>query len=69
MFFVASVEGETVGWLHVEGAQFDRMSHNDSAIAFLEDHGWTVESTREGHCLIDGELVDEVQLAVWLDRG
>lgn len=113
VFFVASVEGEAVGWLHVEGTQFDRMSHtarltlgvlegyrgaglgsalmerglewagsrgyrkvyqnlsatNDSAIAFLENHGWTVESTREGHYLIDDELVDEVQLAVWLDRG
>ena len=40
---------------------------NDRAIAFLEAEGWSVESTREGHYRIDDELVDEVQLAIWLD--
>jgi ribosomal protein S18 acetylase RimI-like enzyme len=41
---------------------------NDRAIAFLEDAGWSVESTRGGHYRIDGELIDEVQLATWLDE-
>jgi GNAT superfamily N-acetyltransferase len=111
VFFVATVDGDAVGWLHVGGVQFPRMSHtaeltvgvleryrghglgatlmerglewasnrgyrkvyqnipetNERAVSFLEDHGWAVESNREGHYLIDGELVDEVQLAVWLD--
>jgi len=40
---------------------------NERAISFLEANGWTVESTRAGHYRIDDELVDEVQLAVWLD--
>ena len=41
---------------------------NEGAIDFLESHGWAVESTREGHYLLDDELVDEVQLAVWVDE-
>jgi len=40
---------------------------NERAIAFLEDNGWSVESTRDGHYSIDDELIDEVQLAIWLD--
>lgn len=112
VFFVGTVEGETVGWLHVGGVQFPEMSHtaeltlgvlepyrgdglgaalmerglawareqgyrklsqnlpatNERAVSFLEDHGWSVEATREGQYLIDGELVDEVQLAIWLDE-
>lgn len=40
---------------------------NERAIAFLEDAAWSVESTREGHYHVGDELVDEVQLAVWLD--
>lgn len=111
VFFVATVEDEAVGWLHVEGTLFDRMDHtaaltlgvleayrgdgigstlvesgldwardrgyrkvyqnlsatNDDAVAFLEEHGWSVESTREGHYRIGGELVDEIQLACWLE--
>lgn len=111
VFFVATIEGDAAGWLHVEGPQFPSMDHtaeltlgvldryrgdglgsalmdrglewateqgyrkiyqslpaaNERAIAFLESKGWTVESTREGHYQIDGELVDEVQLAIWLD--
>ena len=110
VFFVATVEEDVVGWLHVEGVQFPRMDHtaeltvgvleeyrgnglgstlmerglewasnrdyqkvyqslpatNAQTVDFLEDHGWSVESTREGHYLIDGELTDEVQLAFWL---
>ncbi|WP_435347739.1 GNAT family N-acetyltransferase [Haloarchaeobius sp. HRN-SO-5] len=112
MFFVATVDDETVGWLHVEAVQSPMMEHtaeltlgvleqyrdegvgstlmergldwaqtqgfrkiyqnlpatNERAVAFLEDEGWSVESTREGHYLVDGELLDEVQLAIWLDE-
>jgi GNAT superfamily N-acetyltransferase len=39
---------------------------NEGAVSFLADHGWTVEATREGHYDIDGDLIDEVQLARWL---
>ncbi|MBZ6497046.1 GNAT family N-acetyltransferase [Natrinema longum] len=109
VFFVATVDDDTVGWLHVEGMRFPNLAHtaeltvgvleryrgnglgstlmdrglewarsqdyrkihqrlpatNERAISFLEDQGWTVESTRDGHYHIDGDLVDEVQLAVW----
>jgi GNAT superfamily N-acetyltransferase len=105
VFFVATVDDETVGWLHVEAVGAPMMDHTaeltvgvlaqyrghglgstlmerglawaaeqgrrkvyQRAIAFLEDAGWVVESTREGHYHVDGELVDEVQLAVWLDE-
>ena len=40
---------------------------NERAIGFLEANGWTEEYRREGHYLLDGDLVDEVGLAVWLD--
>ena len=39
---------------------------NERAIAFLEENGWTREGEREGHYRIDGEFVDEIQLAIWL---
>jgi GNAT superfamily N-acetyltransferase len=111
VFFVATVDDDAVGWLHVEVSQAPNMSHtaeltvgvldayrggglgstlmergldwarsagiekvyqnlpatNDAAISFLEANGWTTESTRGGHDRIDDELVDEVQLAIWLD--
>jgi len=111
VFFVATVDDDAVGWLHVEGTQFPEMDHtaeltvgvlaeyqddglgsqlmesgldwarnhgyrkvyqsvpatNERAIEFLEYNGWSVEATRRGHYHIDDELVDEVQLAVWLD--
>jgi GNAT superfamily N-acetyltransferase len=41
---------------------------NERAISFLQDNGWAVESIRDGHYLIDDELVDEVQLAIWLEE-
>jgi GNAT superfamily N-acetyltransferase len=41
---------------------------NEGAVDFLEANGWTVEATREGHYLFDDDLVDEVQLAIWLDE-
>jgi len=112
VFFVATVDDDAVGWLHVEGRQFPQMDHvaeltvgvlgqyrgdglgsllmesglewarkrgyrkiyqcvpatNGRAIEFLEENGWSVEATREGHYAIDDELVDEVQLATWLDE-
>jgi len=111
VFFVATVDEDIVGWLHVGGVKAPKMGHtatltlgvadgyrgyglgsalmdrglawardqgyrkvyqnipatNDRAIAFLEAAGWSVESTREGHYRIDDGLVDEVQLAIWLD--
>lgn len=111
VFFVATVDEDAVGWLHVEAVQAPMMDHtaeltvgvleqyrgnglgstlmerglawarqrgtrkvyqnlpatNERAISFLEDSGWAVESTRDGHYCIDDELVDEVQLAVWLE--
>jgi ribosomal protein S18 acetylase RimI-like enzyme len=112
VFFVATVDEDVVGWLHVGGERAPQMGHtatltvgvledyrdssigstlmayglewaadrgylkvyqnlpasNERAIAFLEDAGWSVESTREGHYRIGDELVDEVQLAIWLDE-
>jgi len=38
---------------------------NERGIAWLEDHGWEVEAVREDHYRIDGEYVDEVQMARW----
>ncbi|PSP22779.1 GNAT family N-acetyltransferase [Halobacteriales archaeon QH_10_65_19] len=112
VFFVATVNDDAVGWLHVEGTQFPEMDHtaeltlgvlgeyrddglgsvlmerglewargrgyqkiyqsvpatNERAVEFLEHNGWSVEATREGHYHIDDELVDEIQLATWLDE-
>jgi len=112
VFFVATVDEDAVGWLHVGGVNAPHMGHtatltlgvlaeyrgqglgstlmesglewasdrgyqkiyqnlpatNEPAIAFLEANGWSVEATREGHYRIDDELVDEVQLAIWLDE-
>jgi GNAT superfamily N-acetyltransferase len=111
VFFVATVEGDAVGWLHVEALKYPRMEHtaeltvgvleeyrgsglgtalmdcgldwarergylkvyqnlpatNERAIDFLAENGWTEEYRREGHYLLDGEFVDEIGLAVWLD--
>jgi GNAT superfamily N-acetyltransferase len=112
VFFVATVDDETVGWLHVSAVPYSMMDHtaeltvgvleqyrghglgstlmerglewgrehgfrkiyqnlpatNERAIAFLEDEGWTVESTRTDHYHVDDEFVDEVQLAIWPDE-
>ena len=111
-FFVATVGGDVVGWVHLERPETAKLSHtaeltvgvldqyrdgglgstlmergldwarsagvrkvyqnlpetNEPAISFLEANGWTTESTRDGHYRVDDELVDEVQLAVWLDE-
>jgi ribosomal protein S18 acetylase RimI-like enzyme len=36
---------------------------NDLALSFLQDNGWRVEAIRSGHFLVDGDPVDELQLA------
>ncbi|MFB6223679.1 MAG: N-acetyltransferase family protein [Haloarcula sp.] len=35
----------------------------ESAMVFLEDHGWHTEGIRKNHYTIDGEQVDEVMMA------
>ena len=40
---------------------------NDDALAFLDAHGWQRDGEHEGQYCLDGELVDEIMLAVWLD--
>ncbi|WP_128476477.1 GNAT family N-acetyltransferase [Halorussus pelagicus] len=40
---------------------------NDEALELLEEHGWSREATRADHYKIEGELVDEVQMAERLD--
>jgi GNAT superfamily N-acetyltransferase len=39
---------------------------NETAIEFLEGHGWEVEAVRDDHYKIDGEYVDDVMMAVEL---
>jgi ribosomal protein S18 acetylase RimI-like enzyme len=39
---------------------------NDDAIAFLENHGWAVEATREDHYKLGDRYVDEVMMDVRL---
>ncbi|MXR20837.1 GNAT family N-acetyltransferase [Halobacterium bonnevillei] len=39
---------------------------NDDAIAFLENHGWAVEATREDHYKLGDQYVDEVMMDVRL---
>ncbi|WP_158055545.1 GNAT family N-acetyltransferase [Halorussus halophilus] len=39
---------------------------NDDALDLLADHDWEMEATRADHYRVDGEFVDEVQLAKWL---
>lgn len=41
---------------------------NEAAVTFLTDRGWTVEATRADHYLVDGDFVDEVMLATWIDE-
>jgi len=40
---------------------------NEEALDLLDTHGWEREATRTDHYRIDGELVDEIQLAIRLD--
>lgn len=41
---------------------------NEDALELLEEHDWEPEATRTDHYKIDGELVDEIQLAKRLDE-
>ncbi|WP_135823967.1 GNAT family N-acetyltransferase [Halorussus ruber] len=41
---------------------------NEAALDMLDEHGWEREATRADHYEVDGELVDEVQMARRLDR-
>ena len=42
----------------------ERRPSNDEVLDLLTDHDW--EATRTDHYRVDGEFVDEVQLAKWL---
>jgi ribosomal protein S18 acetylase RimI-like enzyme len=42
---------------------------NESAVAFLETHGWEVEAVREDHYRIGGEYTDEVMMAYDVASG
>lgn len=111
MVFVACVDDEVVGWVHLDLPETGKLAHtavltvgllpgyrghgigtalldrgfrwacehgfeklynsvpatNEEAISFLEAHGWETEAVRENHYRIDGEYVDEVMLATFLD--
>ncbi|WP_115864017.1 GNAT family N-acetyltransferase [Halorussus litoreus] len=41
---------------------------NEEALELLDEHGWEREATRADHYEVEGELVDEVQLAKRLDE-
>ena len=106
-YFVALVDGEVIGWIHLEQRDIDKLSHvvyltmglldeyrglgigtklndraiswagasgyekvssnvpatNESAVNFLEKHGWVKEGLRPDQYTIDGTFVDEVLLS------
>ncbi len=108
IFFVATVDGDVVGWVHLKHPQLDKLDHtaeltvgvraeyrgrgvgshllerglewansqgfekiynslpatNETAIDFLESHGWAEEARREDHYKMNGEYVDEVMMAI-----
>jgi ribosomal protein S18 acetylase RimI-like enzyme len=41
---------------------------NEAALDMLDEHGWEREATRADHYEVEGELVDEVQMAKRLDE-
>lgn len=107
VFFVATREGEVIGWTHLDLPQVEKLQRvakltvgvardcrrqgvgsqllgraldwaeangyskvynsvpatNDSALSFLEDHGWETEGIRRDHYTIDDRAVDEVMMA------
>lgn len=110
VFFVATRDGEVIGWTHLDLPQVEKLQHvakltvgvrgayrrdgigsqllgraldwteangygkvynsvpasNDSALAFLESHGWETEGIRRDHYTIDDRSVDEVMMAYTL---
>ncbi|PSP39158.1 GNAT family N-acetyltransferase [Halobacteriales archaeon QH_2_66_30] len=78
IFFVATVDSEVVGWVHLrhglEWAKqhgFEKIENalpatNEKAIEFLEERGFEVEAVREDHYKLDGTYVDEVMMATKL---
>ena len=110
MFFVATIENEVVGWVHLNMPEMEKLSHtaeltvgvleeyrglgigsrllkrgtkwattsgieklyssvpstNETAIEWLEDHGWETEAVREDHYKLEGEYIDEVMMAYHL---
>ncbi len=107
VFFVATVDGEVIGWCHLDLPQLDKLRETaqltvgvreryrgngvgsqlmqrgldwakangyrklynsvpaitESAMVFLEEHGWNTEGIRKNHYTIDGQEVDEVMMA------
>jgi ribosomal protein S18 acetylase RimI-like enzyme len=107
IFFVATVDDDVVGWVHLQVPESAKLGHtaeltvgvvegyrgrgigsqllsrgvqwasthgfeklynsapatNERAVAFLEEHGWTIEAVREDHYRIAGSYVDEVMMA------
>jgi ribosomal protein S18 acetylase RimI-like enzyme len=110
MFFVACIDDEVIGWVHLDLPELEKLGHtavltvgllpryrghgigsalldrgtewardhgfeklynsvpstNESAVEFLEAHGWEVEAVREDHYRIGDDYVDEVMMATWL---
>jgi len=110
VFFVATADGEVVGWTHLDLPQVEKLqcaaqltvgvrgevrnngigsrllergldwaeangyrkvynsvpATNDSALSFLEAHGWETEGVRREHYEVDDTLVDEVMMAYQL---
>lgn len=107
IFFVACVEGEVVGWVHLKHVDLQKLKHtaeltlgvleayrghgigsqllerginwadgqglekiynaipasNETAIDFLESHGFEIEAVREDHYKLNGHYIDEVMMA------
>ncbi|MEF8936802.1 GNAT family N-acetyltransferase [Halobacteriaceae archaeon SHR40] len=107
MFFVACVEGDVVGWVHLKHTDLRKLNHtaeftlgvleayrgngigsqllergvrwaeeqgleklynaipatNQSALDFLQSHGFETEAVREDHYKLNGSYVDEVMMA------
>lgn len=107
MFFVATVDNEVVGWVHLNRSEMEKLGHtaeltvgvleeyrghgigsrllergtkwattngierlyssipstNETAIEWLEDHGWETEAVRKDHYKLEGEYIDEVMMA------
>lgn len=61
--------GRALGWTEANG--YSKVYNsvpatNDSALSFLESHGWETEGIRRDHYTIDDDAVDEVMMAYTL---